>query len=220
MKKIIFVFLLLFLISPGARAEVMPDQLLRNIIAKISPLLQVDLKADADDPRILYSVFDFCEEVLPHIDFHAMSKSALGRYWQEASPSQRTRFTHEFRNLLVRVYGGTLRKYGKQEIVYLPFLAKPGDKAAVVKTEVKQANGAPNVQINYSFYKAHSIWKLYDISIEGASLITTYANTYSDKIQKDGLDALIASIAKSNKEPLSDKGRKPEPVAAPKKSAN
>ncbi len=217
MRRIISVFLLLCLLSPAARAEVMPDQLLRNIIAHISPLLQVDLKADPDDPRILYGVFDFCEEVLPHIDFRAMSKSALGRYWQSASPKQRQRFAHEFRNLLIRVYGATLRKYGKQEIVYLPFLAKPGDKAAVVKTEVKQTNGAPNVQINYSFYKAHSIWKLYDISIEGASLITTYANTYSDKIQQDGLDALIASIAQSNKEPLSNKGSKP---AAPKKSAN
>ncbi|MBI3546692.1 MAG: ABC transporter substrate-binding protein [Gammaproteobacteria bacterium] len=219
MKKIFFIFLLLFILSPGARAEVMPDQLLRNIIGHISPLLQVDLKADPDDPRILYSVFDFCEEVLPHIDFHAMAKSALGRYWQGASQSQRTRFTHEFRNLLIRVYGGTLRKYGKQEMIYLPFLAKPGDKAAVVKTEVKQANGAPNVPISYSFYKVHSIWKLYDISVEGASLITTYANTYSDKIQKDGLDALIASIAQSNKESAGGKGGAAAPAAS-KKSAN
>lgn len=217
MKKIIFVLLFLFLVSPGLRAEVMPDQLLRTTIGKISVLLQTDRNADPEDPRILYAMIDFCEEVLPHIDFRAMSKSALGRYWHSASPNQRAQFTREFRNFLIRVYGTALRKYSKQEIVYFPFLAKPGDKAAVVKTEVKQTSGAPNIQVHYSFYKVHSVWKLYDISIEGVSLITNYANTYADMIQKEGIDALIASIAKSNKEPLSSKDGKQKPADAPKK---
>ncbi len=218
MKKIISAFLLLLLFSSAARAEVMPDQLLRNTIGKISFLLQAD-SADADDPRILYGMVDFCEQVLPHIDFRAMSKSALGRYWRSADQKQRAQFTCEFRNLLIRVYGAALRKYGKQEIVYLPFFGKPGDKSALVKTEVKQANNAPNIQISYSFYKVHSVWKLYDISIDGVSLITTYANTYAALIEKEGVDALIANLAKSNQAPVNANNGAAEPVAS-KKNVN
>ena len=215
MKKIISACLLLFLFSSTARAEVMPDQLLRNIIGKISFLLQAD-RTDADDPRILYGMMDFCEQVLPHIDFHAMSKSALGRYWRSANPKQRAQFTREFRNQLIRVYGAALRKYDKQEIVYLPFFGKPGDKSTIVKTEVKQANDAPNVQISYSFYKVHSVWKLYDISIDGVSLVTTYANTYAALIEKEGIDALIAHLAKSNQAPVSAKHGAAEPAVSGK----
>lgn len=218
MRRIISIFLLLCLLSPAARAEVMPDQLLRTTIGKISFLLQAD-SADADDPRILYGMVDFCEQVLPHIDFRAMSKSAMGRYWRNANQKQRAQFTREFRNQLIRVYGAALRKYGKQEIVYLPFFGKPGDKNAVVKTEVKQANNAPNIQISYNFYKVHSVWKLYDISIDGVSLITTYANTYAALIEKEGVDALIANLAKSNQAPVSAKNSAAEPAAS-KKNVN
>jgi phospholipid transport system substrate-binding protein len=219
MKKIIFVFTLAMLMPSGLQAEVMPDQLVRTTIEKINLLLKVDRDVDPEDPRRLYAMIDFCEEVLPHIDFHGMAKSVLGPSWRRASAGQRARFTREFRNLLVRTYGTALRKHHDQQIIYLPFFGKPGDKTAVVKTEIKQASGGPNVQINYSFYRAHSVWKVYDITIDGVSLITTYRSTSADLIRKEGIDSLIAGMAKSNRQPPGDRDRNgaPGPTGTPQK---
>jgi phospholipid transport system substrate-binding protein len=219
MKKIIFVFTLAMLMPPGLQAEVMPDQLVRTTIEKINLLLKVDRDVDPEDPRRLYAMIDFCEEVLPHIDFRGMAKSVLGPSWRGASAGQRARFTREFRNLLVRTYGTALRKHQDQQIIYLPFFGKPGDKTAVVKTEVKQASGGPNVQINYSFYRVHSVWKLYDVTIDGVSLVTTYRSTSADKIRKEGIDSLIAGMARSNRQPPGDAEGAPEPAGSPRKGA-
>lgn len=219
MKRIIAIFTTLLLAPPCLQAETMPDQLVRTTVGKIAPLLKAQRDVDAADPRRLYAMMDFCEEVLPHIDFRAISRYALGRYWREATEDQRARFTHEFRNLLVRTYGTALQKYSDRQVLYLPFLGKPGDKTAVVKTEVRPAGGGPNIQINYSFYKVHSVWKMYDISIDGVSLVTTYHSTYAELVQKQGIDALIAGIARSNNEPPRSQGGAPQPAGSPKKGA-
>lgn len=214
MKKLAVAFAIAFLAPASLHAETMPDQLVRTTVSKIVPLLRVE--GDPDDPRRLYALMDFCEEVLSHIDFRAMSRFAMGRAWNEATESQRARFTHEFRNLLVRTYGAALRNAGGQEVIYLPFFGKPGDKTAVVRTEVKPAGGAPKIAIHYSFYKARTLWNLYDIAIDGVSLVTTYRSVYAETIQKEGIDALIASIAQSNKEPPGSKPA-PKPAGAPAK---
>lgn len=218
MKKIVFFFMLVLLVPTRLQAaEVMPDQLVRTTIEKISLLLKVDRDVDPEDPRRLYAMIDFCEEVLPHIDFPGMAKSVLGPSWRKASAGQRARFTREFRNLLVRTYSTAMRNHRDQQIVYLPFFGKPGDKTVVVKTEVKQASGGPNVPINYSFYRVHSVWKVYDITIDGVSLVTTYRSTYAELIQKEGIDSLIADMAKNNRRPPGEQDAAPGPAGSPRK---
>ena len=219
MKKIIVAFTIMLLAPRCLLAEMMPDQLVRSTVGKITLLLKANRDVDAEDPRRLYAMMDFCEEVLPHIDFRAMSKFALGRYWREATQDQRVRFTHEFRNLLVRTYGTALRKYSERQVIYLPFSGAPSDKTAVVKTVVKPAGGGPAIPINYSFYKDHSVWKLYDIAIDGVSLVNTFHDAYADIINKKGIDALIADIAESNNQLPSGKGGAPKPAKSPKKGA-
>ena len=220
MKKIVFFFMLVLLVPTHLQAaEMMPDQLVRTTIEKISLLLKVDRDVDPEDPRRLYAMIDFCEEVLPHIDFPGMARSVLGPSWRKASADQRARFTREFRNLLVRTYSTAMRNHRDQQIVYLPFFGKPGDNTVVVKTEVKQASGGPNVPINYSFYRVHSIWKVYDITIDGVSLVTTYRSTYADLIQKEGIDSLIADMAKNNRRPPGGRDGAPKPAGSPRKGA-
>ena len=208
MKRAIFTALLLAAVPPAFAAEIMPDQLVRETAEKMGVLFKTDAGGDARDPQKLYTMIDFCEDVLPHIDFRAMAKATLGPHWRKADGNQRARFSREFRNHLVRTYSAALLKSTDQKIVYLPFSGKPGDKTAVVKTEVRQGGGAPSIPINYNFYKTDSVWKVYDISIDNVSLVTTYRTTYADMLQKQGVNALIANIAKSNKEPLPEKDGK------------
>lgn len=200
MSRIALACAIVLLPTLGRSADVMPDQLVRDTARQIDQLLTARTAPGTVDPGLLYALVDICEEVLPHIDFRGMAKSALGPQWHKANASQRARFTHEFRNLLVRIYAKALPAGGDQEIVYLPFRVKPGDRTAIVRTEIRKPAAAQNVPINYSFYRHKSIWKVYDITVDGVSLITVFRGTYRERIDKEGLDGVIADIARENRE--------------------
>ena len=178
-------------------AEIMPDQLAREVTDKIVVLLKANKNVYTKDHKKLYAMVD--EHVLPNFDFRAMSRTVLGRYWRTASEEQRTRFTAEFRDLLVRTYATALLKYNDEKIVYQPFRLISGDRTATVKSEVRRTDGGPSIAINYSFYRTDAGWKVYDVTIEGASLVTTYQSTYSERVQREGVNALIANLAQDNK---------------------
>lgn len=197
MKKIAAFLLSMVFTLAAPAAEVAPDQLAREVTDKIVVLLKANKDLYNRDHRKLYAMVD--EHVLPNFDFRAMSRTVLGRYWRTADENQRARFTAEFRDLLVRTYATALLKYNDEKIVYLPFKLTSGDRTAVVKSEVRRTDGGPPIAINYSFYHTDAGWKVYDVTIEGASLVTTYQSTYAERVQREGLDALIAGLARDNK---------------------
>ena len=211
MKKRMWMWLWVFML-PVYAADVPPDELARATTDKIVALLKTNKNAYAKDHSKLYAMVD--EHVLQHFDFRAMSRTVLGRNWRDADEDQRARFTAEFRNLLVRTYATALLKYNDQQIVYLPFKRDPNDRTALVKSEVRRNDGGPPIAINYSFYHTNNGWKVYDITVEGASLVTTYQSTYAARMQKEGLDALIKSLAVENKAPA------PKPISGAAKASS
>jgi phospholipid transport system substrate-binding protein len=197
MRKFVSTFLSMFFILPALAAEVTPDLIAREVTDKIVVLLKANRDLYAKDNKKLYAMVD--EHVLPKFDFRAMSRTVLGRYWRTADEDQRTRFTNEFRDLLVRTYATALLKYNDEKIVYMPFKMSPDDRTVIVRSEVRRTDGGPPIAINYSFYRMDAGWKVYDVTIEGASLVTTYQSTYSERVQHEGVNALIASLAQDNK---------------------
>ncbi len=197
MKRLLFAVAILMFASLATGAETLPDQLTRETTDKILVLLKANKDAYNKDHKKLYAMVD--EHVLTHFDFRAMSRTVLGRYWREANEDQRAKFIVEFRDLLVRTYATALLKYNDEQIVHLPFRMSPEDRTATVKSEVRRKDGGPPIAIHYSFYRTDNQWKVYDLAIEGASLVSTYQSTFSARIQKEGLDALIASLAQDNK---------------------
>lgn len=200
MRKIFLLASILLLSVLGvARAEVAPEELVRKTADEILTEIKAHRAVYAKDYARLYKMAD--ERVLLHFDFRRMSQWVLGRFWKEATPEQRDRFTSEFRDLLVGTYSQALLNYNDQKIVYLPVQRKPDDTEVTVKTEVKQTGGQPNIPIHYSFYKnKDGAWKVYDITIEGVSLVTNYRSVYATKIREKGMDALIAEITDNNKQ--------------------
>jgi phospholipid transport system substrate-binding protein len=203
MKRALAAMSGLLLVVGVAFADVPPpDRVAREAIDKIIQLIKTHRDEYARDHKKLYDMVE--REVLPYFDFRAMSRSVLGRYWREANEQQRERFTREFRDLLVRTYATALLKYTNEQVKFLPFRASPEDKTALVRTEVIQAGGGPNIAIHYSFYRSEPGWKVYDVAIEGVSLVTNYRGAYAEKVRTQGLDALIASIADANRRGQAD----------------
>jgi len=198
-KMILLTSVLLLSVLGVAHAEVAPEDLVRKTADEILTEIKTHRDVYTKDYAKLYKMAD--EKVLLHFDFRRMSQWVLGRFWREATPEQRERFTSEFRDLLVGTYSQALLNYNDQKIVYLPVQRKPGDTDVTVKTEVKQTGGQPNIPIQYSFYKnKEGAWKVYDITIEGVSLVTNYRSVYATKIREKGMDTLIAEIADNNKQ--------------------
>jgi len=192
---------LLAVASLGVRAADTrsPEELVRSTTDEILALTKKNKELYQRDHQALYRMAD--ERVLPYFDFRRMSQWVLGKHWRDASAAQRDRFVVEFRNLLVRTYSTALLSYTDQQILYLPSPARVADDDATVKTEVKQSGGAPNIPIHYSFFKNKSgEWKVYDVTIEGVSLVTNYRSVYATKIRNEGVEALIASMATDTRE--------------------
>lgn len=200
MRQLISLMLLLALFTTGnlVRAAATPQELVRSTADVILTEIKKNRELYTKDNSRLYKMTE--EKVLLHFDFKRMSQWVLGLAWRTATPDQRERFSAEFRDLLVATYSTALLSYKDQEIIYLPMQLKPADEDVVVKTEIKQG-GQPNIPIHYSFYKtSKGEWKVYDITIEGVSLVTNYRSVYVAKVKDKGMDALIAEIANNNRQ--------------------
>jgi phospholipid transport system substrate-binding protein len=147
------------------------------------------------DPGRLYELVN--QIVLPNFDFELMSRWVLGRAWQQATPEQRRRFTEEFRTLLVRTYAKALLEYADEEIQVLPQSAMADGKEITIRTEVKPKTGQP-IPIHYSMHLGNDAWKVYDVTVEGVSLVTNYRGAFASQIRSNGLDAVIADLRQRN----------------------
>jgi len=74
----------------------------------------------------------------------------------------------------------------------------PGENDVVVKSLIKQPSGQP-VSVDYRMEKTDTGWKVYDVKIEGISLVENYRNTFNSEVQRSGIDGLIKSLADKNK---------------------
>jgi phospholipid transport system substrate-binding protein len=100
--------------------------------------------------------------------------------------------------LLIRTYATALSKYKNQTIEYKPFRMVNESNTASVKTQIVQPGGQP-IAVDYSLEKQGEVWKVYDIVIEGVSLVTNYRGQFAQEIRQNGLDSLIKKLADKNK---------------------
>ncbi len=195
MKRIIALFCLALLLGSGSAAAVRPPQeVVQETSARMIDALRQNRAALRQDSSRIYELVD--QIVLPNFDFELMSRWVLGRAWQQASPEQRRRFTEEFRTLLVRTYAKALLEYSNEEVRVPPQPAASGSETTV-RTEVQPKTGRP-IQINYSMRLGDAGWKVYDVTVDGVSLVTNYRSTFTSQIRNSGLDAVIADLRQRN----------------------
>lgn len=148
------------------------------------------------DPSLIYPLVE--GTVVPHFDFRRMSQAALGRFWREADEAQKQAVTDEFRLLLVRTYATALLGYSGQTIQYLPVQFRQGQNKVMVPTRVA-APDAPSIPVNYRLRLKDQEWKVYDVVIDGVSLITNYRSQFATEVRRGGIDGLISSLANKNR---------------------
>ncbi|VAW59861.1 Phospholipid ABC transporter shuttle protein MlaC [hydrothermal vent metagenome] len=191
MKKLVL-FLLLMHSTLSFAAAVGPDELIKQTSEKVLSALEENKEKYKDHPEEIFKLVN--DIILPHLDFRAMSKLALGKNWRKANKDQQGRFVEAFKTMLIRTYSKSLTEYAGQEIQFLPYRPPAeGKRTTKVKTVIDQGTG-PDIPIIYSLRIKDDIWKVYDIKIDGISLVTNYRNSFASDIRKVGIDGLIEQL--------------------------
>ncbi len=184
--------------GPTWAADETPDALIKRLSTEMLDGIKGDKSIQAGDVARIVVLVD--TKIMPHVNFQAMTASAIGPQWLKATPEQQKRLQEEFKVLLVRIYSGALAQVSDQTIVVKPLRAAPEDKKIVVRTEVR-GRGDP-IQIDYRLEKTPGEgagWKIYDLNVLGAWMVATYFEQFKPQLNANGIDGLIAFMVERNK---------------------
>ena len=151
----------------------------------------------SEDPARARALVD--EFITPHVDLKAFSKLVLGKHWRRATAEQRQEFLTQFHTLILRTYATAVTTYAGIEVEYMPMREESRQNFATVRTIIPRRDG-DGVKINYRLLCRNNVWKLFDVSIAGISMVATYRSAFSAKVKKSGLDGLIKVLRQKNDE--------------------
>jgi phospholipid transport system substrate-binding protein len=194
-----FLYAVLAALLPlAAHAQEAPDALVKRIADEVLAIVKSDKDLQAGNSQKVVQLAE--AKVLPHFDFTRMTRLAVGKSWQQATPEQRDALTKEFRTMLVRTYSSSLSQYRNQKFEVKPLQVAANEEDVLVHSAVIQ-EGGPQIPIDYRMEKKDGAWMVYDVVIDGASLVTTYRGTFNDQIQRGGVDGLVKMLQDRNHAP-------------------
>ena len=202
MKSLLKAVAVLLCMMGSAQAEVVaPDVLIRNTAQEIITIVKQDADIKAGSQKKLLELVD--AKVLPNFDFVRMTQLAMGKNWRNATNAQKQALVTEFRNMLVRTYAKAFSAYRDQTVEVLPLRMAAGDTETTVKSRIVKTGGQP-LPVNYEMRKTDAGWKVFDVTIESVSLVTSYRGTFESQISqsgtdyKAGIDAVIKTLVDKN----------------------
>jgi len=183
-------------IAAGAWAQALaPEQLVQKITDEVLAAIKSDKELAAGDKQKALKLAE--EKVLPYIDFDHATRLAVGRAWSQATPEQRKKLVGEFRSMLVRTYSNGIGAYQGQTLKVLPSRGKADPEDTTVRTQFTRPGGQP-LPIDFAMRKTDKGWKVYDITVEGVSLVLTYRSEFDAVVKQEGIDGLIKRLAQKN----------------------
>lgn len=199
MRKLVAVFALIvsasiLSVSPlAADAVPAPEALVRNTSRDVLEAIKKE-NLSPTDKRFTAMVE---AKALPNFDFDRMTALAVGKSWRDANNDQQATLVKEFKTLLIRTYSTALTANKIQSIDVKPVKMAEADTDVIVRTEVTVASGQP-FPIDYKMLRVGGAWKVYDVSVEGVSLVTNYRTSFNQTVQKSGIDGLIKALQERN----------------------
>ena len=171
-------------------AEMGPVETLAKMTATLEDIVNQDPDIIKNPHRLRVIAH---EVVLPNVDIRTLSRWVLGKNWRTATPEQRDAFVLEFQELLLSTYLRQVKTYQGEVARFLPLRGEQKAGQAVVNAEIEQPNG-PIVHAIFRMRKAEQGWLIYDVSVEGISLVATHRSSFSREVRDGGLDKLIARL--------------------------
>lgn len=193
-------FVLFFQCSMAQPAS--PTQMLESTANNIIKALQKNKSQLKKQPQIINGIVK--QYLLPKVDVYGMSRTVLGRNaWRQASSQQRKVFTREFTKLVIRTYSGALSDFDNEKVKFLPLRGNYKNKRYVrINSIILRGNGR-RIPLSYSLVRKSSSWKVYDMSVEGVSLLQSFRSQFSQELAQGSMQQLINKLKKHNQKRVS-----------------
>jgi phospholipid transport system substrate-binding protein len=194
--------LLLALVAPRPAAAGAPtDQLKRQVDAVVRTLEDPALKANPAQRRA--AVRKISEEIF---DYKETARRALGRHWSARTPQEQEEFVRLFADLLERAYLSRIEQYQGEKVRYAAETIDGPE--AVVKTLIVTPQGS-EVPVDYRMRLADGRWLVYDVNIEGVSLVANYRTQFNRIVQTESYESLVRKLRARDATPAASGGASP-----------
>lgn len=194
MKKIIkSLFLVIaFTTTHSLWAESSPIPMLQQSATQILGALDHNKATLKKNPQIIYQAVE--KYLLPNVDVSGMSRSVLGRQaWMKASASEKQQFSTAFTQLVIRTYASPLAEYKDETIKFLPIRGDLSSRFLRVNSLIVRSSGK-NIPLSYSLVAKNGQWKIYDLSVEGVSLLQSFRSQFGQALQNSSMQDLIKQM--------------------------
>lgn len=188
---------LCFAIALCVQAATPPTELLNGIAQQILTVLKTHQSELASHPTLIYQCVE--KQLLKHVDIEGMSRSVLGRdAWYRATPAERKAFSQAFSQLVIHTYATPLAKYQGETIRFYPIRGGEAGRFVRVESEIVRPNSQA-IPLAYNLVRKQDAWKIYDMSVEGVSLLQSYRTQFEAALQHDSLPALIEKMKQNTR---------------------
>ncbi len=125
--------------------------------------------------------------------FSRMSQLSLGKHWRQISPEEKDEFISLFGRLLEKTYVSRIESYNNEEVIY----TKTSEKNNKAQVDTKIITESLEIPINYRMYmQSDGSWKVYDIVVEGVSLVGNYRSQFNQVLRKNSFETLMEDLKK------------------------
>lgn len=181
MKKVSVMFVIMLFLAGTVWAKPGPLESVERMVDSVLEILDhPELSLQQKKEQVSGRVRGF-------LSVDSMSQRTLGPYWNEASPEQRTYFVDLFTNILEATYLHRIEDYSGGSVRYLQQRVR--DTRAIVDTMI--ATEGVELPVQYQLVFEEDSWKIFDLVIEGVSLIRNYRSSYAEIIRRQGFDGLF-----------------------------
>lgn len=171
--------------SPIDEVKKTVDEVVRIVADK--GMKKDDVKRRQALKKAISTIFDYSE----------MAKRSLGKHWNMRTAAEKKQFTDLFASLLENSYAGKIESYNNEKIVYIKEIVD--GEYSEIKSKVVTA-ARDEFTIDYRLFKQNGKWMVYDVVIEGVSLVSNYRSQFNKIITSNGYDKLVKKLQSKNDE--------------------
>jgi phospholipid transport system substrate-binding protein len=173
-------------------AQSSPVPMLEGSANQIISTLKQNKASLKSNKQLIYGAVE--RHLLPNVDVNGMSRSVLGRKaWIEASAAEKQQFAKAFTQLVIRTYASPLAEYTDETIEFLPIRGSLDSRFIRVNSVIIRSKGQ-NIPLSYSLVSNGSSWKIYDLSVEGISLLQSFRSQFAQALQNSSMQELIKQM--------------------------
>lgn len=180
------------MIATIGHAESSPVPMLQSAANQIIATLKENKANLQTNKQIIHQAVE--RNLLPNVDVSGMSRSVLGRkVWGAASSAEKQQFSKAFTQLVIRTYSSPLAQYTDETVKFLPVRGSLEGRFIRVNSLILRSNGK-DIPLAYSLVKKNDQWKIYDLSVEGVSLLQSFRSQFAGALKNSNMQDLIKEM--------------------------